>query len=60
MKYSSTKPFGAWFTNLQHHIFRDWSAAKTERNRRALNQRIIRAEKELCQARMRVLSCPVD
>jgi len=60
MKYSPTKPFRAWFTNLQHHIFRDWSATKTERNWRALNQAIIRAENELCQARMRVLSCPVD
>ncbi|MBM0744158.1 hypothetical protein JOY44_21500 [Phormidium sp. CLA17] len=58
MKYSPTKPFRAWFTNLQHHIFRDWSAAKTERNRRALNQAIIRAENELCQARMRVIAIP--
>jgi hypothetical protein len=60
MKYSPTKFFGAWLTNLQHHIFRDWSAAKTEHNRRALNQAITRAENERCQARMRVISCPVD
>ena len=58
MKHSPTKLFGAWLTNLQDHIFRDWSASKTERNRRALNQAIIRAENELCQARMRVIAIP--
>jgi len=58
MKYSPTKPFGTWFTNLRHHLFRDWFTAKTERKRRALKQAIARAENNLCQARTRVITIP--
>lgn len=58
MKHSSTKSLRVWFTDLQRHLFRDWSATKTERKRRALRQALTRAENDLCQARARVVAIP--
>ncbi|MDJ0707835.1 MAG: hypothetical protein QNJ46_31555 [Leptolyngbyaceae cyanobacterium MO_188.B28] len=45
-------------TGLRRHLFRDWSAAKTERKRRQLNRAIAKAENDIRQARYRVIAIP--
>ena len=58
LNQTEEKVAGPRGTGLRRYLFRNWSAAKTERKRRQLNKAIAKTESDIRQARYRVIAIP--